>query len=121
MGSLQTAHDAVLDDAGGEGVGELEEVHGVDEDLCLLLVGEPLGDIVDAGVEDAWVDDVARVDGGDDGGSGGGGPEEMAGGLVVAMGVRMLVRHAFGERATTTVWALVQRSCDLYVRFPLAE
>ena len=47
---------------------EFEEVHCVDEDLCLLLVGEPLCDITNAGVENAGVDDVLWR-GSDDGGA----------------------------------------------------
>lgn len=34
----------------------------MDENLCLLLVGQTLGGIADAGVEDAWVDDVEAGD-----------------------------------------------------------
>ena len=70
FGCLETADDAVLDDARGEGICKLEEVHGMDEDLSLLLVAETLADIVDASVENAWVDDVARVRWGDGGGGG---------------------------------------------------
>ena len=40
----------------------------MDEDLCLLLVGEPLCDITNAGVENAGVDDVLWR-GSDDGGA----------------------------------------------------
>jgi len=74
----------------------------VDEDLCLLFVGEPLCDIVDACVEDAWVDDVARMRWGDC--RRWCWPLEVARGLVMAMGVWMLVRHLWdgGQTATAT-------------------
>lgn len=39
-----------------------QEIHGMDEDLSLLLVGQTLRDITDAGVKDTWVDDVKAGD-----------------------------------------------------------
>ena len=88
---------------------EPEEVHCVDEDLCLLLVGETLCDIADAGVEYAGVDHV-KAGYGDVGEDGCVWALYVPRGLMVGMGVGMLSRacvHCY------CVWRerLVGRGC----------
>lgn len=65
----------------------------MNEDLCLLLARQTLGDIAEAGVEDARVDDVLGRWGPPGYARWGCGAEEVAGRFVVRVGVRVLRCH----------------------------
>lgn len=65
----------------------------MNEDLCLLLARQTLGDIAEAGVEDARVDDVLGGWGPPDCARWGCGAEEVPGRFVVRVGVRVLRCH----------------------------